>query len=71
MNEHHDLMLDRGWIAVRDLEGNVVEWRDPTEERNVWPEWEARSFYEAGDCGSVPPLRRVAGVRNGEQGEAT
>lgn len=33
MTEHQEKMLDHGWLAVRDLSGEIVEWRDPTAAR--------------------------------------
>lgn len=56
--EHHDAMLAAGWIAVRDLNGDVVEWQDPTEPRNVWREWDAWHYWSVGDCNNVPRVKR-------------
>lgn len=57
MKPHQQAMLAAGWIAVRDLSGEITHWQDPHAAWHVWEDWEAQCHYEAGDCGSVPRLR--------------
>lgn len=51
-------MLEAGWLAVRDLEGNVTHWQDPYVPEHRYPDWEAAIIYGVGDWPSTPRVRR-------------
>lgn len=58
MKEHEKAMLAAGWLAVRNLQGEIAYWQDPYCEPHKWDDDEARIYYAVGDFPTVPRVRK-------------